>query len=342
MGSIFGKAIKISLFGESHGPAVGVVVDGLPPGLKVDMEYISRQMQRRRGFGCLEAPRKEADLPEFLSGVKDGFTQGTPLAIVVKNTDSRPEDYVAFADIPRPSHADYTAKEKYLGFSDISGGGHFSARLTAPIVAAGAILMQALSEKGISINTEISRLGGQDISDSSQIENMVKDAKNAGDSIGGVLKTTVEGLQAGFGEPWFNSIESEIAHAIFSIPAVKGIEFGDGFSAADMPGSQANDPFDIQNGKVITTKNGSGGIQGGISNGMPVVFRTAFKPTPSISKPQQSVNLKTMQTAELTVDGRHDPAAVLRAPAIVDALTAIVISDFIARRFGYMALRSDK
>ena len=361
MSNTFGKSIKITLFGESHGPAVGAVIDGLPPGLKVDREYILREMDRRRAFGALTTARQEADIPEFISGVKNGFTEGTPVALIIKNENARPEEYSKTASVARPSHADWTAQAKYLGFQDASGGGHFSGRLTAPLVAAGAILKQALEKRGILINTVISRLHGIDDPCEEQIAEEIKAAKTEGDSIGGVLKTTVTGLEAGIGEPWFDTLEGELAHAVFAIPAVKGIEFGAGFAVADMKGSEANDSFTIQNAsietdlrgkdkalsepdnsaKIITVTNHSGGIQGGISNGMPIVFRTAVKPTPSIAKKQQTADFNKMENTEIEIAGRHDPAIIYRISPVIDAMTALVLSDMISRRFGYLALRSE-
>ncbi len=363
MSNTLGKAIRLTLIGESHGPAIGAVIDGLPPGLKVDTEYIAEEMDKRRPAGKISTARHEKDIPEFISGVKNGYTQGTPLTLLIRNENARSSDYDKTSSIPRPSHADFTAQAKYLGFQDAAGGGHFSGRLTAPIVAAGAILKQALEEKGIIIGTHISKLHG--ICDRAFAEDPAEDIKTlnkklfavldeaaenkmiteieaaaaAGDSVGGVLETAVCGLEAGLGEPWFGAIESELAAAIFAIPAVKGIEFGAGFAAADMKGSEANDPFAVKDSRIITLTNHSGGIQGGISNGMPIVFRTAIKPTPSISLPQKSTDLKTFENTELTISGRHDPAIVHRARAVVDSVTALVLADLIARRCGYMTLR---
>ena len=339
MSNTYGKAIRITLFGESHGPVVGAVADGLPPGLKIDMAYISAELDRRRASGEQSTSRREPDIPEFISGVKNGYTEGTPLTVIFKNTDVRSSDYENLVSVPRPSHADYTAQVKYLGFQDASGGGHFSGRLTAPLVAVGAILKKALERSGITINTRLKRVGRIDDPGEAEIAVILESAKTTGDSLGGILETTITGLEAGYGEPWFDTIEGELAHAVFSIPGVKGIEFGAGFAAADMAGSEANDPFIIADGKVATSSNNSGGIQGGITNGMPVVFRTAFKPTPSIAKEQHTVDLGTMEDTTLSIKGRHDPAIVLRAMPVADAVTAIVTADMIARRFGYMALR---
>ena len=337
MGSIFGNSIKLALFGESHGPAVGAVIDGLPPGLAVDMDYIMKEMDRRRASGDTSTSRREADEPHFISGVKDGLTEGTPLTVLIDNNDVRRSDYENTA--ARPSHADYSAQAKYLGFQDASGGGHFSGRLTAPIVAACAILKLALEEKGILIDTQIFALGGVSRPDSARMQGVIKAAAAEGDSAGGILQTTVTGLEAGIGEPFFDSLESLLSHAMFSIPAVKGVEFGAGFGLASMKGSQANDAFAVRDGKVVTLSNNSGGINGGVSNGMPIVFRTAFRPTPSIAKPQKTVDLRTMKETEIKVTGRHDPAIVHRAMPVADALTALVLADLLAQRYGYMWLR---
>ena len=365
MSNTFGKAIKITLFGESHGPAVGAVVDGLPPGLRIDKDRVNAELAKRSGLESVSTARREPDEVEFLSGEKDGYTQGTPLTIVIRNTAARPGDYEKTAETPRPSHADYTGYVKYLGFADASGGGHFSGRLTAPLVAAGAILQSALEEKGISIGTHISRLHGisdrafaddpaEDIKtlkgldfpalDLNASEKMIKEteaAKAAGDSVGGTLETAVCGLEAGLGEPWFDSIESELAHILFSIPAVKGVEFGEGFAMADKTGSEANDEPCLTDGRISMRSNNGGGADGGITNGMPLLFRTAVKPTPSIAMKQNTVDLAKGEETTVEIKGRHDPAIVHRAAPVVNAAAALVIADFIARRFGYMALRNE-
>ena len=375
MSSSFGNMIKLTVFGESHGAAVGAVIDGLPPGLKVDAEYIAAEMNKRRARGAYSTGRQEADMPEFVSGVKNGFTEGTPMAVIIKTTDARPQDYDAQSGagqaqgkpfIPRPSQSDFAAQAKYLGFQDASGGGHFSGRLTAPIVAACAVVRQALEAKGIFIGTHILRLGELadrpfSLDPAEEIkalagpqfpvlcEEKIREFKGAiesigaeGDSLGGVLETAVTGLEAGIGEPFFGSIESELAHALFSIPGAKGVEFGAGFDIAAMHGSRANDAFAVRDGRVVTLTNNSGGINGGVSNGMPVVFRTAFRPTPSISKPQKSVDLNTMTETELVISGRHDPAFIHRARPVVDGLTALVLADLLIRRYGYMWLAGGK
>ena len=330
MGSVFGNSIKLTLFGESRGQAVGAVLDGLPPGLKIDMDYIASEMDKRRARGPYSTGRREKDVPEFISGVKDGFTEGTPLTVIIKNTDAKPAGCDAQSQegcskpfIPRPSHADFTAQAKYLGFQDASGGGHFSGRLTAPITAACAVIKQALETKGIFIGTHILRLGeledrpfeadpSEDIrtlsgplfpvlckKNSKAMKDAMEKAAEEGDSLGGVLETAVAGLPAGIGEPFFESLESELARALFSIPGAKGVEFGAGFEIAAMKGSQANDAMHYEGGTVKTLTNHNGGITGGITDGMPLVFRAAFKPTPSIAKEQQSIDLRTMRETRL-------------------------------------------
>ena len=363
MSSTFGKAIKVTLFGESHGEYIGACIDGLAPGLKVDTDYIKAELYKRSARGSVSTKRREADEPQIVSGVRNGFTEGTPLTILIKNANADRSAYAAMDHIARPSHADYTAHAKYLGFQDAAGGGHFSGRLTAPLVAVCAIVKQALEEKGILIGTHISRLHNicdrafaedplQDIKDlnaayfpvlnagaAKRMINAIEKTGAEGDSLGGVLETAVTGLEAGIGEPWFDSMESELAHALFSIPGVKGVEFGAGFGITELFGSQANDPFAMKDGKIVTLTNNSGGINGGITNGMPVVFRTAVKPTASIAKAQNTVDFIKGEDTTIEISGRHDPAIIHRARAVVDALTALVIADLYAKRYGYMWLR---
>lgn len=359
MNNTFGRYLTVTLFGESHGPAVGAVIDGMPAGVRIDEEYIQRQMAKRRSFSAVSTPRAEADVPEFLSGVKDGFTEGTPVALIIRNNNVRRSDYAASAGIPRPGHADYTGRMKYLGYEDQSGGGHFSGRLTAPLTAAGAVILHMLEEKGILIGSHILEAAGirdtafseenmtEEIGkvndmlfavlDEEAQEKMLEAIQNAAadnDSVGGILETAVTGLPAGLGEPFFDSAESLIAHGMFSIPAVKGISFGTGFGLASMRGSEANDPFVIRNGRVETETNNNGGINGGITNGMPVLFQTVIKPTPSIAKAQRSVNLETMQETDLVIHGRHDPAVIHRARVVADSMTAFVIADLLLQRYG--------
>jgi chorismate synthase len=354
MRNTLGNLITVTLFGESHGECVGAVIDGLPAGIKIDMDYINREMNKRRSVSAISTARSEEDIPHFVSGVKDGFTEGTPVTVLVENTDAKPADYERMKSIARPGHADYTAQVKYRGYQDASGGGHFSGRLTAPLVAVGSIVRKALEDKGILIGTHIDSLNGIEDYDFNwdDLENdlrtlndrqfavlndemaermmeRIKSAREDKDSVGGVLETVISGLPAGIGEPSFSSVESELARAMFSIGAVKGIQFGAGFRFAKMTGSEANDPFRVVDGKIVTLTNNNGGVNGGITNGMPVVFSTVIKPTPSIGKLQETVNFETMENVELEIKGRHDPAIVHRARAVVDALTALVIADLI-------------
>ena len=357
MKNTFGNSIAITLFGESHGECIGAVIDGLAPGIEINEEYIANMLTLRRPSGKISTPRKEMDNFKIVSGVINNLSTGTPITILIPNENLKSEDYSQMQSIPRPSHADYTAWCKYHGFQDARGGGHFSGRITAALVAAGAICKHALMQKGIFIGTHIKKCGGiedrdfnnlsEDINSLNQkefallddgvkktMEEAILSASRDGDSLGGVLETAVTGLPAGVGEPWFDTAEGMLAHMMFSIPAVKGIEFGAGFDICNMSGSEANDPFEIKDGKVITKTNNSGGINGGITNGMPVVFRTAIKPTPTIFKPQNTVDLKTMTETILEPKGRHDPAIVHRARIVQDAATAIVICDMLAMRFG--------
>ena len=354
MRNTLGNLITVTLFGESHGECVGAVIDGLPAGIRIDMDYINREMNKRRSVSAISTARSEEDIPHFVSGVKDGFTEGTPVTILIENTDAKPADYEKMKNIARPGHADYTAHVKYRGYQDASGGGHFSGRLTAPLVAAGSIVRKALEDKGILIGTHIDSLNGIEDYDFNwdDLENdlrtlndrqfavlndemaermmeRIKSAREDRDSVGGVLETVISGLPAGIGEPSFSSVESELASAMFSIGAVKGIQFGAGFRFAKMTGSEANDPFRVVDGKIVTLTNNNGGVNGGITNGMPVVFSTVIKPTPSIGQLQETVNFEMMENVELEIKGRHDPAIVHRARAVVDALTALVIADLI-------------
>ena len=357
MKNTFGNNISITLFGESHGQAIGAVVDGIPAGVKIDTDYINRKLSLRKPHGRISTARCEQDELIFLSGVRNNITTGTPIAVMLENKDTSSKDYSSLKDTPRPSHADYVSEVKYGGAQDERGGGHFSGRLTAPIVAVGAILAQILEQKGIYIGTHIKNLHGvcdrdfvslyDDISllskkvfpvlDEISEEIMIREIEEAakcGDSVGGILESAVLGLPVGVGEPWFDSIESTLSHALFSIPGIKGVEFGLGFGFAEKYGSEANDPFVTDGEKIFTKTNNNGGINGGITNGMPIVFRVAVRPTPSIYKEQCTVNLKKMENTTLTIEGRHDPAIIHRARAVVDAITAIAIADALATTFG--------
>ena len=357
MKNSFGDVLNLTLFGESHGAAVGAVLDGVAPGIPVDEEFIEHQLNLRRPSGDISTARREADKFRIVSGVKDGYTCGTPICIMIENSDKKSGDYKTFSDLPRPSHADFTANKKYHGFEDTAGGGHTSGRITAPLVAAAAIIIPALNKKGIFIGTHIKSIGGvsdrdfsdykADISyladapfavlDSSVQEKMEKEiiaAKNEQDSIGGLLNTAVIGMPAGVGEPWFDSVESKLSHALFSVPAVKGVQFGAGFEFSKMRGSKANDCFVLKDGKIVTETNNNGGVLGGITSGMPILFDTAIKPTPTISKPQKTVNMKTFEECEITAGGRHDPCIVHRARVVVDSVVALTLADMLTLRFG--------
>lgn len=357
MKNTFGQHLAVTLFGESHGPAIGAVLDGLCPGLPVDEENICRMLHLRQPGGAISTSRQEKDAFEIVSGAVNGVATGTPLTILIRNQDTKSGDYAAMQALMRPGHADYPAQCKYHGYQDTRGGGHFSGRITAALVAAGAVCHSALKAKGIRIGTHISRCAGiadrgfadlqKDIDVLServfpvldegageQMQAAILAAKADGDSVGGVLETAVIGLPAGVGEPWFDTFESMLAHILFSVPAVKGVEFGDGFALADMRGSQANDPLRYEDGKVVAVTNHGGGIGGGITSGMPVIFRCVVKPTPSIGKEQQTVDILQKQNATLGIKGRHDPAIVHRARIVIDAVTAIAVYDMLAGRFG--------
>ena len=357
MSSTFGEKIKISVFGESHGEGIGVVIDGLPAGEKLDMEQVLAQMARRApGKDKTATPRQESDLPRVLSGMLGDTLTGAPLCAVIENTNTRSGDYGNLMTCPRPAHADYTAYMKYRAANDVRGGGHFSGRLTAPLVFAGAVCRQLLAHRDIRIAAHIDRIGRvydnrfnpvdidarlmERLSGSSfalidegvedAMRGEVEDARRNLDSIGGAVECAVTGLPAGIGEPMFDGLEGVIAKAVFGVPAVKGLEFGAGFALAKMKGSQANDPFRYnREGKVVTETNNCGGILGGISDGMPLIFRAAIKPTPSIARLQRTVDLKKGVNTELEITGRHDPCIVPRAVPVIEAVTALALAQFI-------------
>lgn len=350
MSSIWGNNIKISIFGESHGKAIGVTIDGLPSGEAIDLEELLFQMERRApGRDKVSTLRRESDAPKILSGLYKEKTTGTPLTAIIENSDTRSGDYENLNILPRPSHADYTGHIRYKGFADNRGGGHFSGRLTAPLVFAGAICRQILKRRGITIGSHIYSIGNITDTpfdpvniDETKLEELVQmtlpvnnkekelemrstieNIRPQGDSLGGIVECAATGLPPGIGSPIFGGVENIISSLIFGIPAVKGIEFGAGFSSAIMTGSQCNDDFTFENGKIKTISNNSGGIQGGITNGMPLILRVAFKPTPSISKEQNTVNLATQKNEKLTIRGRHDPCIVPRALPVVESAVAI-------------------
>ena len=357
MKNTFGTSVAVTLFGESHGEYIGATIDGLAPGIEIHHEYISHMLTQRRPAGKISTPRKEKDEYKIVSGVINGKTTGTPIPILIPNENVKSGDYAQMKTVARPSHADYTADCKYHGFQDSRGGGHFSGRITAALVAAGAICKCALEQKGIIIGTHVKKCAGiwdrefEDLSSDIQILNKstfavldeargekmqeaILAAASEGDSVGGVLETAIIGMPVGVGEPWFDTVESMLSHMLFSIPAVKGVEFGAGFAIADMRGSKANDPLRTEHGAVVSTSNNNGGINGGITNGMPILFRTAIKPTPTIFKPQDTIDFRTMTDAVLEPKGRHDPAIVHRARIVQDAAAAIVLCDALALRYG--------
>lgn len=356
MSSAFGNCIKISIFGQSHSESIGVVIDGLKAGFKLDMDAISAFMKRRApGQNAVSTPRAEADEPHIVSGLVDGVTCGAPLCAIINNTNVRSKDYSKLKEVPRPAHSDFPAFVKHSGFNDIRGGGHFSARLTAPLCFAGAVCLQLLEKEGIYIGAHISSI--KDVHDLpfdsvsvskteleklknapmpllnqetwALMEKTVLDAKTQGDSVGGIIECACIGLKPGIGEPMFDGIENRISQAIFAVPAVKGIEFGAGFGAAQLYGSENNDSFYFDGDTVKTKTNNHGGILGGLSSGMPIIFRAAFKPTPSIAKEQDSVSLTSKKNEKLKIEGRHDPCVVLRAVPCVEAATAIAIYDLL-------------
>ena len=357
MKNTFGQSVAVTLFGESHGPMIGAVLDGLAPGVRVDEDLIRMKLALRRGGAALSTARREADPFQIVSGIFEGRTTGTPLCIVIPNGDTHSADYAAMRSLMRPSHADYTAYCKYHGFQDYRGGGHFSGRVTAALVAVGAVAEEALREGGICLGThllscadvrdrefgsleeDIAALSGKpfpvlDEAAGEKMQAEILRAREEGDSVGGVLETAVVGLPAGVGEPWFDTVEGVLAHILFSVPAVKGVEFGGGFRLAALRGSRTNDPMRVEIGQIVTETNFGGGIAGGITNGMPLLFRCAVKPTPSISLPQRTVNIETMENAELSIRGRHDPCIAHRARAVIDAVTAIALCDLMSQRFG--------
>lgn len=356
MSSEIGKNIKLSVFGESHGQAIGCVIDGLPHGVKLDMDRIYADMARRApGKDKTSTPRLEKDIPHILSGVLDNVTTGAPLAMIIENTNTRSGDYANLMTVPRPSHSDYPAYVKYEGKNDVRGGGHFSGRLTAPVVFAGAVAKQILKQKGITVGAHITKIGsaadekfdknGVDeklleelsskpfstISSSAEKEmrDVIESARMSQDSVGGIIECAAVGVPAGIGANMFSTVEGRLSQILFGIPAVKGVEFGTGFDFADMTGSQANDGYCIKDGKVSLITNNNGGIVGGITNSAPIVLSVVIKPTPSISRPQKSINLQTMEEEELVVKGRHDPCIVPRAVPVVEAAVALGLLDII-------------
>ena len=357
MKNTFGNSIALTLFGESHGEMIGAVLDGLAPGIIIDEDFIRAQLDKRRPVGKIGTARHEDDKYRIVSGVFEGKTTGTPLTILIPNTSQHSKDYAATRSLARPGHADYTAYAKYHGYEDYRGGGHFSGRITAALVAAGAILISALREKGIAIGTHIQSCAGiqdkdfgdikADISKLNDLDFAVLDsvrgeemkaqieaAAAESDSVGGVLETAVLGMPAGVGEPWFDTVEGVLSHALFSVPAIKGVQFGDAFDMVNGKGSSYNDSYYISDKEIKTKTNHNGGVNGGITNGMPIVFRCAVKPTPSIFKAQDTVDFIKGENSVLELKGRHDPAVIHRARVVVDSVTALALADLLAMRYG--------
>ena len=356
MSSEFGTLLRVGVFGQSHGRAIGVTIQGLPAGEAIDPEELQQFLDRRRpgGRGGLTTARKETDIPTFLSGLENGVTCGAPLCAVIPNADQHSKDYSALADTPRPAHADYTAKVKWGGHADMRGGGHFSGRLTAPLCVAGGIAKQILSRRGVFVGAHLSSVGTVEdtrfplhptkelfdtiaakdfpvISDEAgaAMQAAILQARNEQDSIGGTIECAAVGLPAGLGEPMFDGIENRLAAAMFGIPGLKGLEFGSGFDGARRRGSENNDPFSMEDGAVTARTNHAGGILGGITSGMPIVFRAAMKPTPSIARPQNTVRLSAKENTTLEIHGRHDPCIAQRAVPVVEAVAAIVLLDLL-------------
>ncbi|WP_288479223.1 chorismate synthase [Clostridium thermobutyricum] len=354
MSGIWGRNLKVSIFGESHGTGIGITIDGLPSGFEIDLDKVNFEMGRRApGKSPLSTARKEGDNVEILSGFFEGKTTGTPLCGIIRNKDNRSRDYGKLRDLMRPGHADYTGNVRYNGFNDYRGGGHFSGRITAPIVFAGAICKQILEKEGIKITSHVKSIGKvEDINfNSLEIEeeimnnllNMelpvldksvekkmreeILNAKSEGDSVGGIIECAITGIKAGVGSPFFYSIESVISHLLFSVPAVKGVEFGEGFNITKLRGSEANDSMYYDGDQVKTRTNNNGGVIGGISNGMPIIFRAGIKPTASIIKKQETINIKTKENEELVIEGRHDPCIVQRAIPVIECIAAVGILD---------------
>lgn len=361
MKNTFGNNVALTLFGESHGEMIGAVLDGMGAGIKVDPEFIRGQMELRKSLPEISTARQESDEVRMVSGVYNGFTTGTPITFLIENKNARSGDYDSLENLARPGHADYTGSIKYHGFQDPRGGGHFSGRLTAGLVAAGAVCISALREKGIFIGTHLEKLG--DVSDrkfsfdetlllkeiqelseksfsvldseaSEKMKEKILKAKEEGDSVGGILETCITGFPSGIGEPFFDSIESSVSHILFSIPGVKGVSFGDGFELAEMKGSEANDRMYMENKNVAFATNHQGGIFGGISGGTMIRLHVAVKPTPSIGKKQDTIDYVKLENKEIEITGRHDPCIAHRARVVVDSAVAIALCDLLTCRFG--------
>lgn len=355
MKNTIGENLRMTIWGESHGKAIGAVLDGMCAGIKVDEDFIKSQLTKRRPRGKMETSRIEEDNFYILSGVFNGYTTGEAISIIIENNNVKSKDYNDIKDLARPSHADYVAYEKSHGFNDYRGGGHFSGRITAVIVAVGAILINALKEKNIYIGTHIKKCLNiydrniEDVEDiielnkksfpvlddiEDKIVSLCEETASKQDSLGGILQTMITGLPVGLGDPWFSSVEGKLSEALFGIGAIKGVEFGEGFNFSNLNGSNANDEFEISNNKIITKTNHNGGINGGMTNGMPVVFNCAVKPTPSIGLSQNTVNFKTKENTNLEIKGRHDPAIIRRIVVVIDSISALVICDLLKTKYG--------
>ena len=358
MKNTFGNSVSVTLFGESHGAGIGAVLDGIAPGIPVDEEFIAAQMRKRLSLPDISTARRESDRVEIISGVYQGKTTGTPVSVLIRNENARSGDYQPIAQLARPGHADHTGYVKYGGYNDPRGGGHFSGRITAGLVAVGAIALSALHEKGIEVATHIARCGGitdrpfaddiaadmkklagrefavLDDAAAQRMREKIVEAKKDGDSVGGVLESVVTGVPAGVGEPWFDSLESVLSHILFAVPGVKGVEFGDGFGLCDLRGSEANGSLRVKNGEICVENDRMGGIYGGISSGAPLKLRIAVKPTPSIFKEQKTVDFINGTNEDIQITGRHDPAIVHRCRVVADSCIALALCDMLAQRFG--------
>lgn len=369
MKNTFGNNMTVTLFGESHGPAIGAVIDGMPPGIKIDEEFIKKQMEKRKPKGKISTARTESDTVHIVSGVFEGYSCGTPICLFIQNKNQHSKDYSKTKMLARPAHADYSGDCKYLSYQDYRGGGHFSGRLTAPLVASGAICLDMLASKGIYVASHIKSIKHiQDDSFSSDTEQLkrqmdkmnheyfaalndsineemnalIEDTFHNSDSVGGTIETAVLNMPAGVGEPYFDSVESVLSHALYSVGAVKGVQFGTGFSISEMYGSEANDPFRIKNGKIITETNHNGGINGGITNGMPILITTAVKPTPSIYQEQKTIDFRRQTEEMIQIEGRHDPCIVHRARVVIDSVIAIGLVDLLLSRYGQFYFHEER
>ncbi|MCL5407947.1 MAG: chorismate synthase [Candidatus Thermoplasmatota archaeon] len=348
--NVYGNFLELRLLGESHGKRIGSILKGVPSGVKIQREFIQSELEKRRSINQLTTTRREEDAVEIVSGIESDETTGETIRLEIRNRDVKSEAYERTKSLIRPGHADYTAREKYASVFDYRGGGFLSGRMTACLVAAGAIAKKVLETQGIKVLAHTISIGDvkvtkvlsdedvernrfsnfvrcADLEKAKEMERAIEEVKREGDSLGGIIECRIIGLPLGVGEPIFHSIESDVSHSIFAIPAVKGIEFGSGFKGSDRKGSENNDPFAVKEGKVVTLTNNSGGILGGISNGMPVVFRVAIKPTSSIAKEQQTIDYEKLEGASLSIKGRHDPCIAVRAPPVVEAMTALTITD---------------